>query len=175
MNNRSQLDYELIGRPSTNLANSVTTASLTLKKKNSYFDKALISFEYVISLTANKSNFDTFTIILDTEEVLRLASSINELRIQKDKSKQKTFTIASRNNNKNLTIQTIERSSTSGTDVAKAYFNHSKDIYFYLNLNGHTISVLYAKCIELLCLSNSCNPLDLFVYYPSLQRKIQRG
>jgi len=167
--------YEPIERPSISLANSVATASLTLKKKASFYDNKLVAFEYVISLIANKSRFDTFTISLDSEEVLKLATAINGIR--KKSNLLKTITIASRNDGKNFTIKTLERDLMAGADaeIAQAYFNLTKNHYFYLKLDGHAISVLYAKCIELLCLSNSCRPQDLFVYYPSLQRKSQRG
>lgn len=165
--------YEPIGRPSTTVSNSSVTASFTINKKNNIYRNQIMSFEYVVSLTANSGARGNFSLTLDIEEILTLATSINLLRAhaQAKVGKSKYITIASRNK-RNFTLQFNDMSTEERGAVAKAYFNLSQEQKFYLPLGGNAVSVIYAKCIETLSLNHNCSPSDLFVFYPSLKPNI---
>lgn len=167
--NRSQcnlpVEYESIGRPSINLANSATTASFTIIKKNNIYNNEVKSFEYILSLSANSHGFNTFSLAMDIEDTLKLAIVINKLRARQRISESENVTIAARGE-RNFTLQ-FNTSGTADT-IAKAYFNLSKSKAFYLPISSYSISIIYAKCIELFSLNHGCSPQDLLIYYPVL-------
>ncbi|WP_191603743.1 hypothetical protein [Marinomonas algicola] len=168
--NDSPSQYETVDRSSVSISNAKGTASFTITKKNNIYENEIKSFEYMLSLVSNAAGFSPFSVLLDVEDILNLAYSLNRLRVHafKKVTKSTNITICSRGG-RNFTLQLKDMSQHKANDpICLAYFNFSKEEKYFLPLSSLSASSIYAKCIEFLAVNHGCVPSELPIFYPFL-------